>query len=282
MIATEAIVDEIRELAMSGGSRALTDLSLTGISLPAAVSLCLSLHLWERKGTPVPGSFCQRAVDLAPLAEAQAVFLGRTGGMLPDDDPFRRTTVEFFPLTCPRAFPSLPWDNYRQRFKKAMTIVGFSPAYALALSEAFHEMADNVVQHSQVGIQTPDFSGLAGYHVSDKRMVFSVGDLGVGVLTSLRSNPRYVDLAASDRALLAVATEQATRRHHQQFGNGFRQVFKSLADLNGRIRLRSGDAELVYGGVSTRTADVGRTVPFPGLEVTVSCGIHEPPVELPM
>ena len=124
MIATEAIVDEIRELAMSGGSRALTDLSLTGISLPAAVSLCLSLHLWERKGTPVPGSFCQRAVDLAPLAEAQAVFLGRTGGMLPDDDPFRRTTVEFFPLTCPRAFPSLPWDNYRQRFKKAMTSAG--------------------------------------------------------------------------------------------------------------------------------------------------------------
>ena len=57
-------------------------------------------------------------------------------------------------------------------------------------------------------------------------------------------------------------------------GRGFRQVFLSLAELNGRLRFRSGDHALTIDGTSpelsrARVAQLG--IDFSGFLVSVVC-----------
>jgi hypothetical protein len=277
---TSSVVEEIRDLILSGNPQVLDKITPGGISLSATVSLCLSLDHWTTTNVfPKTVAKVLRS-SLKHLSEAETVFSQHPKPLSDRNAMFASRAVEFFSMRNESHFPSLDWDNYCQRFKKGLTENGFSSPYALALANAFHEMADNVMQHSQAGLLHPSFSGLAGYHLWDRCMVFSVGDHGVGVLNTLRTNPRYSGLTNSEAALLAIYSEQATRKKHETFGGGFRQLFKSLADLNGTVRLRSGDSLLEYSGVSTRNVDLHKKSLIAGLEVSVICGTGRIPKEL--
>lgn len=267
---TSIAVEEIRELVESGNTRVLDELSPSGISLPAAISLCLSLDLWVSNKT-LDVSLAQQLInDLPLLSDAEINFSQHPNASNDKGALFDSRETEFFSIRSESHFPSLDWDNFCQRFKKGLTENGFSTDYASALALAFHEMADNVIQHSQVGIQNSSYSGLAGYHVASNYMSFSVGDNGIGALASLKTNPKYSALSTSEDALMAIYSKQATRREHQEYGGGFQQVFKSLLDLNSFVKIRSGDVLVDYYGVSARTIDLQNMALKNGLEMSVT------------
>jgi hypothetical protein len=140
-------------------------------------------------------------------------------------------------------------------------------------------MADNVIQHSGTDAEHPA-RGVAGYHVEPQQFSFAVGDVGRGVLASLQENPDWAALRDSPSALRAAVSEQATRRPDKQFGDGFRKLYEWLADFHGILRFRSGDGVFrVVGLGDSRKGTGGFTAPLAGLQVTVTCGRYEPPVE---
>jgi hypothetical protein len=90
----------------------------------------------------------------------------------------------------------------------------------------------------------------------------AIADVGVGVLESLRTNPRHADLSTSASALQA-ALRQGVSSHTEDFrGNGLSRVTSQLRAHGGRLILRSGDgvARVSRTGrkfANTRTATPG-------------------------
>jgi hypothetical protein len=100
--------------------------------------------------------------------------------------------------------------------------------------------------------------------------------VGQGVLKSLRTNPLHSGLTTSQEALLAVVRDHATRRPNYAEGSGIKQVFASLATLQGTLRFRSVDTVLTVNGDFYRLPIVtARSPHLCGLQISVTCGPHE-------
>lgn len=131
-------------------------------------------------------------------------------------------------------------------------------------------MADNVVQHSNLGLQ-PD--AVIGYMVTADAFEFAVADLGRGVLASLRENPLHASLASDAEALRAACTRGASRRTTGA-GTGFADLLRALADLEAWLSFRSGTARLVIDGRGTaeRREVVSNSVTLAGFQLSVRGG----------
>lgn len=178
---------------------------------------------------------------------------------------------EIDPFQSARKLVVLNRDNFYQRFKKGMVHYGFDPKVATAITSTFKEMCDNVFQHSgeKEAIPAP---GLAAYHVGQGWGLYSVVDTGRGALSSLSTNPKWETLESEIDALRAITNNQASRRAAWANGGGFKQVFKALADYNGILRFRSGDATLRIDGSDTARVGTQKTVPpLPGFFISVRC-----------
>lgn len=163
------------------------------------------------------------------------------------------------------------WVLFQDRFRRTATRHGFSSSLGAALSRALAEMADNVHQHAGGG------RGLAVFHFADKRVAWCAADIGQGVLASLQSSERWAHLESARDALKAVWYEGATRRPEARSGDGFRQVERSLAALNGRLRFRTGDDVLELMGTGGALRPTSRTNPaLPGLQISATCAVGEP------
>jgi hypothetical protein len=163
------------------------------------------------------------------------------------------------------------WVLFQDRFRRTATRHGFSSSLGAALSRALAEMADNVYQHSGGA------RGLAVFHFADKRVSWCVGDVGQGVLGSLRSSERWSHLQSARDALVAVWHDGATRRPGARAGDGFRQVERSLAALSGRLRFRTDNAVLELEGMSGALRPTSRTTPvLAGLQIAATCALGDP------
>jgi hypothetical protein len=148
---------------------------------------------------------------------------------------------------------------------------GFPVKLAGGLAGAVIEMVDNVWQHSD----TPS-PGLLAYQVRRRRFGFCVADTGVGVLASLRRNPRHRQLSSSMEAIRS-AIEPGVSRSRDGGGMGFPSLLHALADLWGTARIRSGEAGLVID----RTEDERKKhfvylPPLPGVHISVRCALDPP------
>jgi hypothetical protein len=94
-------------------------------------------------------------------------------------------------------------------------------------------MVDNVWLHSDEAQP-----GLLAYQVRRRKFAFSVADMGIGILTSLRKNPDYQSLSSSMDAIRKAIQPGVTRLDYG--GLGFTQLINALADLWGNARIRSG------------------------------------------
>lgn len=167
----------------------------------------------------------------------------------------------------------LEWARFQQRFSERLTAHGFHGRLARALSKAFIEMADNVICHSGPDSQAPA-SGIVAYHVEDRWMAYAVADTGRGILASLRTAPRWQHLSTSIAALQAVLHERATCRPEFEQGGGYKQVVHSLAELNGFLRFRTGDAQVELRGTAADLQQSGGPVPWlSGLQLVVHCAL---------
>ena len=162
------------------------------------------------------------------------------------------------------------WLDSLRSFQTELKQHGFSHSLAGSLTGAAGEIIDNVFQHSQT-----DLPGLFGYQLSRRKVAFSVADLGVGVLKSLRQNPQYRYLTTSMNALQEAIAPGVSR--FDTGGYGFSTLLRSVAELWGKTRLRSGEAVLVFDRETEERRTAHYYLPqFLGMQVSAICRLDPP------
>lgn len=276
MLLDSECIGDLRDLAAGDDFSKVGTLSISQVTIGAVVELaCMRAALHERSRSIIDGwatSF--PALDLA--------FRTLDHGVLPHTaSMWSPRSVDFFPLRGSGWSEARNYHPFEARFRSAAIEAGFG-ARADGLAGFLFEMADNVAQHSGSSSSQPS-PGLIGYCVHPGHVAFAVGDLGRGVLASLKENPLWTDLQNSKEALVAVLEKHASRRPSLGDGEGFKQVFRSLADLNGLVTLASGDGRLRL----RHSADGRKAIPefssaFPGLQLSVNCSLSGEPREIPI
>jgi len=163
------------------------------------------------------------------------------------------------------------WTNFQQSFVDRLKEHGFQPGFAIALSAAFGEIAENAPDHSAEG-NAEMAPTMIGYFVTEGEVHFAVSDIGRGVLDSLRENPRWRNLNNSREAILATLEKAATRKAEHLEGGGFKLALKSYVDRNGTLAIASGDG-IAHAGADAqgRHVDCGFAPWFSGTRVAGSC-----------
>jgi hypothetical protein len=190
-------------------------------------------------------------------------------------------TIDFYRLRTRDDCTNQPYQLFRERFVRSLRACGFPKEFAYAITGAFGEMGDNVVQHSEDSSNV--YTGLIGFHVVDGYMAFSVIDVGRGVLASLSSSKAWSSISSPRAALRAAVCDRASRRLGHSQGEGFRTVLKAMVDRNVTLRFRSDDALLTIGdGSSHRHAVELCSAQLRGLQVSVSCALKRQAEEEPI
>jgi hypothetical protein len=105
---------------------------------------------------------------------------------------------------------------------------------------------------------------------------FSIADAGRGVLASLKENAIWANLSDSRGALLAILQKHASRRSGMGEGEGFKEVYRSIANLNGLVEVRSHDGRATLtnqgGGRQIREGFIGFA---PGFQLSICCSVRE-------
>ncbi len=161
-----------------------------------------------------------------------------------------------------------PWENFLQRFERSTKVAGFTLETALNLQSALHEMATNAVIHSRSAIPA-----LVGYAVSRNCALFSVVDVGQGIVASLTSNPKYAHLTQPVDAIHKALQAGVTCRVDDDGGFGFSTTFKAVAEAWGQLRFRSGNGCITMDGTDLNVDKSIRRYPppLPGFQVSVCC-----------
>lgn len=166
------------------------------------------------------------------------------------------------------------WWEFLSRFSTAAEETGIERTYSKALASAFHEMADNVVQHAaKKGGAVP--ANITGWHTANGIAAFVVLDAGRGIRASLAENSSWAHLTDDGEALRSVVCQQATRKAVNIHGDGYRTVVKNFVDRNGCLSVRSGAGELAATG--TLSEGIIRSSPYPvftGTRVAAWCAPH--------
>lgn len=209
--------------------------------------------------------------ELSPVL-SNAILSFETGKLPSTADMWASRQLEFFPIRGRNWAHDVNYHPFESRFRKAANKAGFGKK-ADGLTGALFEMADNVAQHSGDDTSTPA-PGLIGYYVCDDHVAFAIGDLGRGVLASLQENRAWTTLPNSKAALMAIITNHASRRTYGGDGGGFKEVFRSLTDLNGVVEMCSYDGRVkVFQTPTGRQAQPQFTGAFPGLQLSVNCSL---------
>lgn len=208
-------------------------------------------------------------LKVAPRTSVTAAILGVAA--LPDTlTDLRPADIEVRPIPAEGEAVDKPaWIAFKKRLQGAAKSAGFDNQTAAGITGAFCEMVDNAQIHSE-----SSHTMLAGYQWNFGKVTYCVADRGIGVLSSLRKCNYYKDIEDYGTAL-ETAIRDGESRFRDQGGRGFgyRQVFKSLAGLNGLVRIRSGDfvVELEGRELSHICATVAQRSFLQGLIVSVIC-----------
>jgi hypothetical protein len=110
---------------------------------------------------------------------------------------------------------------------------------------AIGELLSNIVEHSEAR-----HTGLVAFQALDGCFEFVAADQGVGPLESLRRSARFATLTTDRQALPLVLEHGCSRHDTPGRGAGFDDMFRGLANHNGYLRFRSGDAAVLIDGAS--------------------------------
>lgn len=223
-------------------------------------------YAWLRRTLSLPSLQTARKTD---ASEAFRCFAGsgrtRSPGSLNDGSPIG---FSFVPTTAPE-FSSPAWTAFKSRMMFAAKDHGFNDSQAAGLVGALEEMASNAFEHS-LNSQT----AIAGFRNHTSMFEFTVADVGVGALASLRSCPLFQHVHDAGEALKLCISDGVSRHGAGQGrGLGFGVLFARLADLNARVRIRSDDQVIDLRGdrVGTREAVPSGRVPMRGMVVSTQC-----------
>jgi anti-sigma regulatory factor (Ser/Thr protein kinase) len=163
--------------------------------------------------------------------------------------------------------------------RKAAETVGFPTSTAQSLAAALREMESNIHEHSE-----RSETGILAFQARPSSFEFVIADCGVGVLATLRDAPEFRDLTDHGRALHLALQENVSRHGRDpDHGNGFRDLFLGLADLNADLRFRTGDHALSISGPrpELKMARLSQKAPFQGFLASVHCHLARPSFATP-
>ncbi len=243
----------------------LLSVPIEGFSLGAASELAV----WMFGNEVSPDSLNVPIKQSAHFLAAWRLLNGGSAVLPPK--PFDEVDEAFYPLRDKSDILDESWSRFLERLAASLKRNGFIADSHQALAGAFGDMADNVIQHSNFGTQTPA-NGFAAYKVGQGTLSFTIADVGIGALASLRYNPEYADIPNGRTALDLIARESASRRTGQRQGKGYKDLFLGLARFNGTVRLRSSNGVLTLQGAFDQVSPVSSSQhPVPGLQLSVEC-----------
>jgi hypothetical protein len=273
---TVKMVMDIQRALRNGRSVDEHVASLKRASLPGLMEYgCLR---WAKPQSvpPLPPAILSSPLGLALQEVVSPLGLRQRGvGKKPARDSKRRE-FEFTVVAdeCDVAGNAL-FEEYLLRFENGAKDIGLPSRTATKMNASLHEMAANAVTHAKAPVPA-----LIGYEVRGNAASFCVVDVGIGVLKSLHKNEKYKHVQwHSDAIRLAIQEGVSSVVGDFQRGNGFRSVFKSLAEQYGILHFRSGEGSVEMHGMDL-DADRGeerRSQPFAdGFRVAVSCRTQPP------
>jgi anti-sigma regulatory factor (Ser/Thr protein kinase) len=188
------------------------------------------------------------------------------------------SAIEFSrcPLT-PEHVDDPRWQMFCRRLKSAAVSAGFRTEFAAALTGTIDELAGNVAEHSKCAT-----SGVVGYRWNENEFEMCIGDGGIGVLASLRSNSDYAYILDSGQAMETMIIDgESSRGRLQGNGMGFHQLIHNIASENSLIRFRSGDHLLAIDGLRTPPIrEIAQRVDHVGLVITILSRIEKKQLQL--
>jgi hypothetical protein len=166
-----------------------------------------------------------------------------------------------------RTGDDIHWTMFMVEMHKAMIGAGWPSAFTVGLVGAMDEMQNNIHDHSAAAD-----TGIIGYSVGQDSVEWVVADRGIGILSGLQSGT-FPSLTDSGEALKLALMEGRSRLAEKGRGNGFRELFKSLAARHGMLRFRSDDQLLTMSGVSPalNRARLQQRAHTPGFSVCILC-----------
>ena len=132
------------------------------------------------------------------------------------------------------------WEQWLLHAENAAKANGVIAPLVASFIGALREMQDNVYEHSGAAC-----TGLVAYAVNDRSFEFVVSDRGMGVLESLRQNPRHADLPDAGAALKQAIKPGVSRFPAETGrGQGYVQLYRAMVTHRAELRFRSGDHAL--------------------------------------
>jgi hypothetical protein len=234
------------------------------VSVPAAVELAIiEANSLRVRATVPPFSSTNNSAMYSAVKSANWPLVGKASTVTSGD-----TTVIVLPTSASEETGW--WTKQLHALKEELVTNGFSSKLAGALTGGVGEMVDNAWSHS-----CSDDPALLVYQVRSKKFAFSVADLGVGVLQSLSKNPKY-DFLRSSMEAIGFAIQPGVSRL-ENGGMGFATMLKSMAELWGNARIRSGEAALIIDRTQETTINNFIYLPqLPGLHVSARCSLGSP------
>lgn len=161
------------------------------------------------------------------------------------------------------------WDQWAKHAENAAVTQKIPRQFAVRLIGALIELCDNVNEHSG-RIET----GIAAYAASPGKFEFVVADCGIGVLASLKKNPRFADLRDSGEALDKAIRDGNSGLQIPGRGQGLGNLFRALVRDEGELRFRSGDYALSISGSSPSVQgriELSKQPWFDGMVISARC-----------
>jgi hypothetical protein len=164
-------------------------------------------------------------------------------------------------------------STLRTNLKKIVEMLehkfNYSEYEALDIATIISETAQNIYEHNSPG--SYGFICFQTYKTSAGIRFLEVGlsDFGVGILNTLKGNPKYANLS-NDALAIEKAIEHGTSRYDDVTrGNGLYHLVQMVKKYGGTVQIRSGKASYRHR-FNVNRSPVMLNVPYlPGVHITI-------------
>jgi hypothetical protein len=137
------------------------------------------------------------------------------------------------------------------------------------ITMAFSEICNNILDHSQSAVD-----GLAAMQVfrsqNGRFLQFVVGDMGLGIKTTLTRNPAFAHITSDPDAIFASVSPNASEFNDVLHGNGLPAMLELCAQYKGSVHIRSGSGCVYWRLDDARPPQLLFHRPFlPGVQIAM-------------
>lgn len=132
------------------------------------------------------------------------------------------------------------------------------------VAELVSELIDNFAIHSGQTLAAVAMQ----YYPNLHRIILAIGDCGIGIRSSLSSNPEFASLADAPHHEVALKAFEPLVSRLPGCGTGLTEVKDGVANLNGRLALSTGNGYVIIGYDGTKYGEM--SYDLPGVQVELS------------